>query len=116
MADDEPKVRSALRLILEEEAGITHFGEVDHAGALLKTVEEQQVGLLLLDWDLPGLQQPAQVLASLRQGNPRLKVIALGSRQESRALAIALGVDAFVSKTDPPERLLDALKLCRETP
>ncbi len=112
MADDDPQVRSALRLIVEQEAGVALFSEVDNAAMLLKTVEEQRPDLLFLDWELPGLQPPTQILARLRRGSPRLIVIAMSGRQEADALALALGADAFVSKTEPPERLLNVLRSC----
>ncbi len=116
MADDDPKVRSALRLLMEQQLGASVFREVDNAGSLLQAVVEQPPDLLLLDWDLPGLRQPALLLAHLRRGCPHLKVIALGGQLEMRALAIALGADAFVSKTDPPECLLAALQLFWKAP
>jgi hypothetical protein len=40
-------------------------------------------------------------------------VIALSSRSEARQAAHAAGADTFVSKTDPPECLLDALVASR---
>ncbi len=112
MADDDPQVRSALHLILEQEVKVSLFDEVDNAAALLKAVEQQPPDLLLLDWNLPGLHPSAQILAHLHHSNPRLKVIVLGGRPEDNVLAIALGADAFVSKTDPPENLLNALWDC----
>jgi len=37
-------------------------------------------------------------------------VITLSGRQETRIAALAAGADAFVSKEDPPERLLAAVR------
>ena len=38
------------------------------------------------------------------------EVIALSRRPESEAAALTAGADAFVSKTDPPEKVLEALR------
>jgi DNA-binding NarL/FixJ family response regulator len=37
-------------------------------------------------------------------------VIALSGRSEARLAALSAGADAFVSKGDPPERLLAAIR------
>jgi DNA-binding NarL/FixJ family response regulator len=39
-------------------------------------------------------------------------VVALSGRPESRRTALAAGVNAFVSKGEPPERLLAAVEGC----
>ena len=67
--------------------------------------------LVLLDWELPGLEADG-LLPTLRELCPRLKVIALSGRPEARHAALDAGVDAFVSKGDPPERLLAAVNDC----
>jgi DNA-binding NarL/FixJ family response regulator len=41
-------------------------------------------------------------------------VIALSSRPEVRDSALAAGADAFVSKIDSPERLLEAIADCEQ--
>jgi DNA-binding NarL/FixJ family response regulator len=42
-------------------------------------------------------------------------VIALSGRPEARRAALDAGVDAFVSKGDPPERLLSMLEAALQT-
>ena len=108
LADDQAKVRSALRLVLGQQPGIQVLGEAADATALQRAIQATRPDLVLLDWELPGLddQEPVAVLRSLCPG---LKLIALSSRPEARRAALEAGVDAFVSKGDPPERLLAAL-------
>ena len=112
VADDQPKVRSALRLLLEQESGMSVVGEAVKAEDLLAQVEATQPDLVLLDWELPGLQGNDR-LSILRTLRPQLKVIALSGKPEARRAAQAAGADAFVSKGDPPERLLAAVNDCR---
>jgi DNA-binding NarL/FixJ family response regulator len=108
LADDQTRVRSALRLLLEQEQGISVVGEAAEVENLLVQVEATQPDLVLLDWELPGLRTD-DWLSTLRTLCPRLKVIALSGQPEARRAALAAGADAFVSKGDPPERLLTTL-------
>ena len=112
LADDQPKVRSALRLLLEQEPGMSVVGEAAEAEGLLAQVSAVHPDLVLLDWELPGLQVASPVLPTLRTLCPRLSVIALSGRPDARRAALAAGADAFVSKGDPPERLMAAVNGC----
>jgi CheY-like chemotaxis protein len=67
--------------------------------------------LVLLDWDLPGMEHQA-LLAALQKYNPSLKVVVLSSRMEERQAALLAGADAFVSKADPPEKLMTTVSEC----
>jgi len=108
LADDQPQVRSALRLVLEHEPEMQVVGEVTDAETLLRLVKKIHPDLILLDWELPGLRS-SNLLPILRKGSPYLSIIALSGQLESRQRALAAGVDAFVSKGDPPEQLLNIL-------
>jgi DNA-binding NarL/FixJ family response regulator len=108
LADDEPKVRSALRLLLGQHEGLSVVGEAAEAAELLDRLQASRPDLLLLDWELTG-QQGGDLLTAVRGCCPTLSVIALSGRPEARRAALAAGVDAFVSKGDPPERLLATL-------
>jgi DNA-binding response OmpR family regulator len=80
---------------------------------LLFEVNDVQPDLVLLDWELPGLSGNGH-LSALRALNSKLKVIALSGRPEARQAALTCGVDAFVSKVEPPERLLAAVAFIRQ--
>ena len=107
LADDEQPVRSALRLILEQHLGLRVVGEAAKAEELLHLVKTVKPDLILLDWELPSLG--IRLLPALHALCPYLKIIVLSGRLEAAASALAAGADAFVSKGDPPERLLSAL-------
>ena len=53
LADDQMKVRSALRLLLEQEPGLSVVGEAAEAKDLLAQVGTERPDLVLLDWELP---------------------------------------------------------------
>lgn len=108
IADDQPNVRCALRLLLRQEPDLTVVGEADDTRKTLDLVSRQRPDLVLLDWELPG-QNCTSVLSKLREARRGLVVIALSGRAEARQAALAAGADAFVSKGDSPERLLGAV-------
>lgn len=109
LADNQSHVRFALRTLLERQAGIQVVGEVGDWGALLSQSSTTCPDAVLLDWGLPGSAE-AEPLSALRQACPDLAVVVLSGRPEARRAALATGADAFVSKTDPPQRLLAILR------
>lgn len=114
LADAQPKVRFAMRVLLERQPGLEVIGEAVDAEDLLAQVETTCPDLVLLGWELPGLEA-ADLVSALRQAGPNLSVIALSGRPEACRAALGAGADAFVSKGDPPERLLKAIDGCCRT-
>ena len=109
LADDQTAVRAALRLLLEQEANIKVVGETADTVGLFLAITQKAPELVLLDWELPGLP-PVQLLRLLRYERPLLKVVAMSSRPEAQPEAIEAGVHAFVSKSEPPERVLAVIR------
>ena len=108
LADDQPKVRFALRTLLERQPGFKVVGEASSGDDLRDQIEPAQPDLVLLDWELPG-ERALDTVYALRIMYPALRLIALSGRSEARQAALGAGVDAFVSKSDPPELLLAAI-------
>ena len=108
LADDQPNVRSALQLLLEQEMGLREVGEATDVSGLLSQVETNCPDLVLLDWELPGSKN-IELLPSLRTKCPQLFVIVLSGHPEARQAALSAGADAFVGKGDSPECLLAAI-------
>jgi len=107
IADDDPHVRSALRLLLENEPNVSIVGEAASGEALVDEVVATRCDVVLLDWALPGL--PVGYLAALRAVYPECHIVALSGRPEHGSEARLAGV-AFASKGDTPECLLDLLR------
>jgi DNA-binding NarL/FixJ family response regulator len=117
LADDEQKVRSALRLLLQE---LTESApgeqpqsqclivEAAAAEAVVREVREEDVDLLLLDWELPGMAA-GDLVEKVRQIAPACRVVAMSGRPEAARDAVLRGADAFVSKNEPPDRLVSVL-------
>ena len=105
LADDQAKVRFALRVLLERQPGVAVVGEASDARELVDQLAATRPDALILDWELPGLTA-TRAIAALIRSFPELTVIALSGRSEARREAEMAGASAFVSKTDPPECLL----------
>ena len=108
LADDNSEVRSALRLLLEQEPIPATVIDVEDIQGLRMHLTGDCPMILLLDWELPGLQC-SSLLSLVRSRCPGMKVIALSSRYEARREAMTARVDAFVSKSEPPERILSTI-------
>jgi DNA-binding NarL/FixJ family response regulator len=109
IADDQVKVRSALRLWLGRRAGIQVLGEAVDARGVLDWVTAACPDVLLLDWELPG-REDLDLVSQLRKRYPDVVIIALSGRAGVEGDARAAGVEAFVSKCGPPEGLALALE------
>jgi DNA-binding NarL/FixJ family response regulator len=114
LADAQQKVRFALRVLLERQPDLEVLGEAVNAHELLDKTQDTCPDLVLLAWELPDLMA-ADLLPALRETCPDLAVIALSGRPEARQKALDAGADAFVSKSDPPERLLAAICNCEHS-
>jgi DNA-binding NarL/FixJ family response regulator len=109
VADDDAHVRSALRLLLEQEPDVQVVGESTAADELIDELVRTHAGVVLLDWELPGLRTNG-LLAKMRSVEPLLRMIAMSGRPEQRGEAMRAGMDAFVCKGDAPEMLLGAMR------
>jgi DNA-binding NarL/FixJ family response regulator len=109
LADNDARVRSALRTLLRQEPGHIVLRESGDVDSLASQVREFQPELLLLDWELPG-RPAAALLFALGGAGRRPRVIVLSTRPESEKEALSAGADAFVCKGDPPERLLSSFR------
>ncbi len=108
LADDEAKVLSALRLLLEQQPDLAVAGEALNSANLLAQVAGGRPDLILLDWELPGMR-PADLIYALHDLAPAVRVIALSGRPEARVAALRAGAAGFVSKGDPPDIVLAAV-------
>ena len=107
LADDNRNSRSALVLLLETRLGASIVGEAVTMEALLERAAATHPDVVLLDWELPGKPETDRIVV-IRSVTPGARVVVLSARPESASQARE--ADAFVNKTDPPERILATLK------
>lgn len=109
VADDDMSVRSALRLLLEQEPGISVAGEVTNYSELSQKVKEMKPDLILLDWQLTGGHN-TEFLEAMQQELPGTRVVVLSSQPDNQKRALSQGAIAFVCKEEPPERLIKIIR------
>jgi DNA-binding NarL/FixJ family response regulator len=108
VADNQPKVRFALRLLLDRQLDPSQVCEASDAVEALTEAMNTCPDVILLAWDLPG-RRDLKLISALQRVCPGVEIIALSGRAESRQAALEAGADAFVCKCDPPEQLLMAI-------
>jgi len=111
LADGRSKVRYALRVLLKGQQGLEVIAEAVDAEDLIIKAKESCPDVLLVDWDLTGLNG-AKTLETLRKDCPELCVIVMSGRPEASQEALDAGVEHFVHKTSPPELLLTVIENC----
>src|SRR6185436_986934 len=113
VVDDHALIRDALRGVLKElKEDATVVEAVDSRQALRLTDENPDVGLVLLDLNLPE-RSGFDVLAELRGRHPAVSVVVLSalSDRDSVARALDLGATGFIPKSASREVMLSALRL-----
>jgi len=111
LADDQPEVRSALKLLLQlaQELKANRVSEAEDVENVIEYLQVEQPDVLLLDWGLLGAHAAAQ-LPGLRSLAPAMKVIVISGKPEVGRAAMNAGADAFVSKVEPPEHLVGVIR------
>jgi DNA-binding NarL/FixJ family response regulator len=115
IADRRPRIRFALRALLKRQMQVQVVGEATNVEELERQIECVCPDAVLLSWRLNGWAT-AEWLAALTNSRPALHVIVLSGRPEAERAALAAGAEVFVSKIDPPNRLLAAIASVRCVP
>ena len=108
LADDQRDVRLGLKVILEQQPGLKVVAETAASSELMKDLTKARPDIILLDWELPGLNI-YNIVLDLHSICPEIKIIALSGKPESEKDALKRGADAFVCKCDQPEKLIEAI-------
>jgi DNA-binding NarL/FixJ family response regulator len=109
IADAIPEERSALRLVLLD-LKMDIAGEAADWATTLAQAPISRTDMLLIDWGLLP-NSPTAALDELRKACPAALVIILISHLDARQqAALSAGADAFISKTETPERLAERLR------
>ncbi|MEZ4480313.1 MAG: response regulator transcription factor [Dehalococcoidia bacterium] len=113
VADDEASVRRGLRMQLQTEADIEVVGEAwdrDSAVALTATLLPDVV---VLDVRMPRGIEGIEAAEILRERYPGTQVVVLSMHDDARtrAQSVEAGAASFVAKSEPCERLVDAILL-----
>lgn len=107
LADSQPELRAALRLMLMD-MHMEVVGEAADWPAALVEAAGTQPDMVVVDWDMiPGDSS----LPALRATCPAAVVIVLISHLDARQqAALSAGADSFISKGETPERVSKRLR------
>ena len=108
IADDQPRARRSLRALLNTLPQVKDVREAVNGREGINLIEESIPDVVLFDVRMPeldGLEATRLVRASW----PKIKIIVLSMYGDCSSSALAAGADAFFSKGEPPQRLLDTL-------
>ena len=110
IVDDHPVVITGCRAIFAGRSDVETFDAAD-GEAGIAAFFELGVDLALIDINLPGLsgfEVIRRILA--RDAQARLIAFSMNADPAIAARAIELGARAFLTKSDPPERFLEAVE------
>ena len=109
IADAQPDERSALRLMVLD-LKLEVVGEAADWPITLAQAPATCLDMLLVDWDLLPAGLGVQSLAELRLACPNAIVVVLISHLDAHhQAALSAGADAFISKGETPERVIERL-------
>ena len=117
LADAQNEERSALRLMLLD-LELQVVGEAADWTTALAQAPATRPDMVVVDWDLVAdgsggadSRNSAQALAELRVACPTAVVIVLISHLDARQqAALSAGADAFISKSEMPDRVAERLR------
>jgi CheY-like chemotaxis protein len=109
IVDDTSRARQSMKALLEVWHPLEEVREAANGTEAIQLAEEFQPDLILMDARMPkmsGLEATRLIKAKW----PAIKIIILSVFADYQALALEAGADAFVSKSDSPEKLRETLK------
>jgi DNA-binding NarL/FixJ family response regulator len=107
IADGQPEVRLALRLLLQD-LDMHVVGDAADWRMTMSAASGTQPDMLVVDWDLIPHRNSLQ---ELRATCPAAVVIVLISHLDARKqAALSAGADSFISKGDTSDRIVERLR------
>ena len=112
IADDHPLFREAIiNVIRQEFPGCTINECQDLDGAMAITAQNDELDLILLDLDMPGMNG-LNGLIGLRNAAPTIPVVIVSAEKNKQVVlqAITYGAVGFIAKSSPREQMGKALQ------
>ena len=108
IVDDQQRARRSLMALLATRFQLADTCEAANGMEAVRCVEECKPDVVLMDARMPEMDgiEATRMIKTISEHTP---VIVLSMYPEYQEAALAAGADAFISKGDPPERLLEAL-------
>ena len=115
LADDQPLVRTGLRMILAAEEDIEVMGEAADGRQAIAACAELTPDVVLMDVRMPGVDGIEATRVVTRQADPpRVLVLTTFDLDEIVYDALRAGASGFLLKDAPEERLTTAIRVVAE--
>lgn len=115
LADDHAVVRSALRMLLEDEADMQVVAEAGDAEAATRYVRGHRPTVLILDINMPG-GSGLTAIPKIRNESPETQIVMLTMQGETASAREALqaGVLGYISKDAASDELVTAVRMAAQ--
>jgi DNA-binding NarL/FixJ family response regulator len=112
IADDQPLVRSGLKMILSSEEDVDVVGEADNGLTLLDVVARTHPDVVVMDVRMPQLDG-IQATRELMRTSAAVRVLVLTTFDVDDVVydALCAGASGFLLKDAPEERLVAAIRI-----
>lgn len=110
IADDHEVIRFGLRQLVRDELGATRVLEADQFETALGCLDDDELGLAIIDLGMPGLSDPQQ-LREIRETRPDVRVVVLSASamRDDILGCLAAGVHGYIIKTEGLDELVGRL-------
>jgi DNA-binding NarL/FixJ family response regulator len=110
--DDDPLVRSGLRMIIESAEDLTIVGEGADGGEAVGLVRELRPDVVLMDIRMPAVDGlAATALVRAEPEPPQVVVLTTFDLDDYVLRALQAGAAGFMLKDTPPRQLLDGIRV-----
>lgn len=115
IADDEPTIRSSLRMLVDSEADMTVIAEVGDGERAIRAAEELRPNVVLMDVQMPRMSGLEAARELGEQGSDaRIIVLTMFDLDEYVYEALRAGASGFLLKNCPPSEILRAIRVAHE--
>ncbi len=108
VVDDQLRARQSLKALLATWPLIGETHEATNGQEAIHCIEQGQPDLVLMDVRMP-VMDGLQATRHVKRYWPQIKVIVLSMYGDYQVDALAAGADAFMSKGESPENILDRI-------
>ena len=112
LVDDDPLVRSGLRMMLAGADSVEVVGEVDDGRGVLAALDRHRPDVVLMDIRMPGVDGIAATsLVRAQPDPPSVLVLTTFGADELVLRALRAGASGFLLKDTPPAEIVRAIEL-----
>jgi len=112
IVDDQVSIRQMIASILRRD-GYTNLLQAENGKRAIRVIEEQQVDLLILDWDMPvmtGLEVLKWLDGKMQNSNLLKLMLTARSARDNVLEAVEFGADNYIVKPFSPDTLLSKVE------